>query len=111
MKLLRVLSFIASIFIGLAASFVFVNSQKTPFEKLGAEEMLKTVIAQRNIAIQKAVEEGNYRCCINPPCTMCYMQPNQWNNYTAGTCACDDAILEGREPCPQCNTGICETNQ
>jgi len=36
------------------------------------------------------------------------MEANQWNNFTAGTCACDDLIAQGKEPCPQCKRGLCE---
>ena len=69
--------------------------------------MRQRIISQRDHAIQLAKERGEYKCCIEPPCTMCYMEANQWNNHTAGTCACDDLIAEGKEPCPQCARGLC----
>lgn len=65
----------------------------------------------RDLAIQKAVESGDYRCCISPPCTMCFWEGNQWNNNQAGTCACDDLVALGKKPCPQCQQGFCETDQ
>jgi len=78
------------------------------FATLSSEEMQERIIAERDFAILKATEEGNYKCCINPACTMCYMEANKWNNFTAGTCACDDLIAAGEDPCPQCISGLCE---
>lgn len=60
------------------------------------------LVKLQNLAIQKAKAEGKYRCCINPPCTMCFWEGNAWNNNTPGTCACDDLIAQGKDPCPQC---------
>jgi hypothetical protein len=62
----------------------------------------------RSLAIQEAVKDGVYECCIAPPCTMCYWEGNRWNNQTAGTCDCDSLIAEGEEPCPQCVAGLCQ---
>jgi len=71
-------------------------------------------------SIEKAEEKGEYRCCIEPPCTMCYL--GKWK-FEKGTCYCDDAILEGRDEdvCPECKKGleeglcksgkICELNE
>jgi len=42
---------------------------------------------------------------------MCYMEANQWNNFTPGTCACDDLIAQGKEPCPQCKAGLCQVGE
>jgi len=78
------------------------------FQTLNKDQMYKQIVQQRDLAIQKAVAAGDYRCCIEPPCSMCYMKANQWNNYTAGTCACDDLIAEGKDPCPECQKGNCE---
>ncbi len=60
------------------------------------------LVQLQNLAIQKAKSEGKYKCCIEPPCTMCFWEGNEWNNNIPGTCACDDLIAEGKEPCPQC---------
>ena len=96
----------------IAGKFGF-SLTKTPnplFETLNSKEKHQRIIEERDFAIQKAVEAGDYRCCIEPPCTMCYMEANQWNNFAAGTCACDDLIAQGEEPCPQCKSGLCETD-
>ncbi len=92
---------------GLIGYFVFYT-QNPAFQKLNAEAMHDRIVKERDYAIGKAVMEGNYRCCISPPCTMCYAEANKWNNFTAGTCACDDLIAEGKEACPQCERGLNE---
>ncbi len=88
------------------ASYLLFSLQNPAFNKLTPSEMYQRIISERDYAIAKAKEKGDYKCCINPPCTMCYMEANEWNNFTAGTCACDDLISQGKEPCPQCKKGI-----
>jgi len=78
------------------------------FEGLGAEEKQEMIVELRDEAIREAEETGEYRCCIKPACTMCYMEANRWNNFKAGTCACDDLLAQGEEACPQCKNGLCE---
>lgn len=102
---------IFSIIIGFGLALLVVDDQSFSFKDLSVKEMHQLIVEQRDIAVQKAVKEGNYKCCINPPCTMCFMEANQWNNYQAGTCACDDLIAQGKEPCPQCQESLCETTE
>jgi hypothetical protein len=101
---------IAIIFIisGLASFMIFnlMYDSKNDYKKLSTGEIHDRIVEERDYAISQAVMEGNYRCCINPPCTMCFMEANEWNNHTPGTCACDDLIAEGKEPCPQCKRGL-----
>jgi hypothetical protein len=56
-------------------------------------------------AIQVAEEKGEYKCCIEPACTMCYL--GHWK-FEKGTCYCDLAISEGRneDVCPECKSGL-----
>ncbi|PIU69287.1 hypothetical protein COS81_00540 [candidate division WWE3 bacterium CG06_land_8_20_14_3_00_42_16] len=62
------------------------------FKNLSPQQKYERIQQELNLAIHAAQSHGDYRCCINPPCTMCYLSPNPWNNFTAGTCACDDLI-------------------
>jgi hypothetical protein len=93
-------------FIGALGGYLLFKGLNPSFAKLSPAEMYEQIIQQRDYAISQAVMSGDYRCCINPPCTMCYMQANEWNNYTPGTCACDDLVAQGKEPCPQCGGGL-----
>lgn len=106
-KILTIILFF--LFLGLVGGWGYfkLKAISPDFEDLSAEEMYGQIIKERDWAIQKAVEAGDYRCCIEPPCTMCYMEANKWNNHQAGTCACDDLIAKGQEPCPQCLSGLC----
>jgi hypothetical protein len=63
------------------------------------------VIEDLHKAIERAEEKGEYRCCIEPACTMCYL--GSWK-FDVGTCYCDDAIAEGRDQdvCPQCKKAL-----
>jgi len=97
--------FTGTIVTAIVLSFV---QQKGAFFKLSPQKMHQRLISERDFAIQKAVEAGVYQCCIKPPCTMCYWEGNRWNNYTAGTCDCDNLIAKGQEPCPQCVAGLCQ---
>lgn len=107
-KFLTIFLIVILIAAGISAGFFTARHNDHSFSSLSPEEMYKTIIEQRDYAIAKAVERGDYKCCIKPPCTMCYMEANKWNNFKAGTCACDDLIAEGQEPCPQCIHGFCE---
>ncbi len=55
--------------------------------------------------IDYAKEKGEYDCCIEPACTMCYL--GHWK-FEKGTCYCDKAMREGIEEdvCPECKKGL-----
>lgn len=109
MKLIRILIGISLLATGLGLGLLLTRQPANPpFESLSPAGMQKRVVAERDFGIQRAVAKGDYRCCIKPPCTMCYMEANPWNYFQAGTCACDDLIAKGEEPCPQCTEGLCE---
>ncbi len=93
-------------FIGIGLGVVISHYSSAQFEDLSPKEMHEQIIDHRNFAIKKATASGIYNCCIGPSCTMCYMEANEWNNHTPGTCACEDLITQGKEVCPQCKRGI-----
>ncbi len=102
----KVITYALILSIGIASGFYMFGLINPDFKDLSSKEMQERITKERDIAIGKAVMDGDYRCCINPPCTMCFMEANKWNNFTAGTCACDDLIARGEEPCPQCGRGL-----
>jgi hypothetical protein len=63
------------------------------------------VMEELHDAILDAVESGDYSCCIDPPCTMCYMGSWEWDD---GICRCDQMMIEGNwdKVCPQCKRGF-----
>jgi hypothetical protein len=86
------------IFIG--ASLVYLYPQLQSFETKRAN-----IITGMNDLIGQQVEAGNYRCCIEPACTMCFMGNWIWDD---GICRCDDMIAQGEDDkvCPQCKKGL-----
>jgi len=69
------------------------------------EQKRERILNELSVAIYEAIDEGRYICCIDPPCTMCYMGNWLWDD---GSCYCDDLILkeEFNKICPQCVRGI-----
>ncbi|MFH1412474.1 MAG: hypothetical protein ABIG10_00390 [bacterium] len=108
LKLIKIGGFLIIFFFGLLLGNIGFNPKETAFENLSSADMHSTIIKQRDYAIAQAVEASDYRCCIEPACTMCYMEANKWNNFTPSTCACDDFIARGEEPCPQCGRSLAD---
>jgi copper chaperone CopZ len=98
------------------------NPSKTSKEKLLSLEVFNTykavvikettsflqkekVLSQIYLAIEKAKTEGKYKCCIEPPCTMCYL--GAWV-FEHETCKCEEMIEKGEfnKVCPECKKGI-----
>lgn len=81
------------------------------FNRMSLEEQHHHVITYRDLGIRNAIAKGDYRCCVEPACKMCYMQGNMWNHGEEGTCSCSDFIAEGKEPCPQCEKALSESKE
>ena len=73
--------------------------------------MHQQIMSQRDFAIKRAIAQGDYNCCIEPACTMCYLEANAWNNYQTGKCDCVDSIIQGKEPCPQCKRALAQNEE
>lgn len=82
----------------LAANTVY--SQPRSFEDRRAD-----VIGEMNSLIKEEVESGEYRCCIEPACDMCFLGHWIWSD---GVCRCDDLMARGEfdKVCPQCKKGV-----
>lgn len=93
-----------AILVVVGATFVFFNLSSITGGAVhndNPEEVITNLFG----AIEVAKQNGDYRCCINPACTMCYL--GKWK-YEKGTCYCDDAIKEGKgeDVCPECKKGL-----
>ena len=71
------------------------------------EDKRSDIISDMEELINDEVASGSYRCCIDPPCTMCLLGQWIWDD---GICRCDDLIVEGDfdNVCPQCKSKIKE---
>ena len=102
MMMIMLLSMLLGVMLGMGVFAASNGKEKNPDEVIGNLEK----------AIKQAEERGDYRCCLQPACTMCYL--GKWK-FEKGTCYCDDAIKEGRfdDVCPECKKGlekgICES--
>ncbi|MBU0532876.1 hypothetical protein KKB44_05285 [Candidatus Micrarchaeota archaeon] len=103
MNKLLIVSLIVGVLLGSAFMYLY-QIPKTPSREV--------VLKELSLAIEQEVEAGNYRCCIDPPCDMCYLGHWLWDD---GSCKCDDMIAQGEydKVCPQCKkgieTGLCES--
>jgi len=90
--------FVFLFFILIVTGVIAINFKENAYEP-------EQIIEQLDAAIAQAREKGNYECCIEPDCKMCYL--GNWK-FEKGTCFCDDAIVENRndDVCPECKKGL-----
>jgi len=69
------------------------------------ETKREILLSQLYENIEDAAKIGRYKCCVEPPCTMCYLGNWIWED---GSCYCDEMIVKGEfdKVCPQCKKGI-----
>ncbi len=89
-------------------ALTWINYSNPQFNSLSPEQMYQTLKINRFYAIAQAQAAGDYKCCIEPPCTMCYDGPTKWNHNQPGKCFCDEFIARGEDPCPQCEGALCK---
>lgn len=92
------------IIILLSLVFIFSGSYMIIRSK-NFEEKRLNIIFELDSAIAKAKESGDYKCCIEPACRMCYL--GSWL-FEDGKCDCDGFIASGEldKVCPECKKGI-----
>lgn len=77
------------------------------FKSKSFEEKRNEILSNIDLALKEATESGKYKCCIDPPCKMCFLGNWIWKD---GTCECDTMISQGKwdKVCPECKRGIKE---
>lgn len=103
MKIKKSITLVSLVVIVILVSLIIYSS--ATFREQGFEEKREILLEQLYSNIDEAILEGKYECCIEPPCTMCYLGNWIWDD---GTCACDEMIAKGEldKVCPQCVRGI-----
>lgn len=63
------------------------------------------ILSELDETLRAATLSGEYKCCIDPPCKMCFLGNWIWDD---GTCDCDTMIANGEwdKVCPECVHGI-----
>lgn len=86
---------------------LLVSQLVNSFRFKSFEQKRKEVLSEIDLSIEQAKREGKYKCCIEPPCKMCFLGNWIWGD---GTCDCDSMILNGKmdKVCPECIKGIKE---
>lgn len=94
------LIFLIGILIGVVSASLYPNFQS--FEK-----RRERIIQNMESLIEEKTKSGEYKCCIEPPCNMCFLGEWLWDD---GICRCDDLIAKGNfeDVCPECKAGIKE---
>lgn len=94
-------------FVVLLSGFLFLGNGLFGLHSLTGETIYEDKDLPGNLEkkIQEAREKGDYDCCLDPPCTMCYM--GSWV-FPQEECHCDEAIAEGNwdKVCPECKKGM-----
>jgi len=93
------------ILVVLVISIIILFNSLTTFQKEDFEQKRVRVLNELSLAIEEAKAQGKYKCCIEPPCKMCYLGDWIWKD---GSCYCDDMIIKGEfdKVCPECKRGI-----
>lgn len=86
------------IIIGIISTELYPNFQTY-------QQKRNDVIFLMEETISQEIEEENYRCCIEPPCKMCFLGNWIWED---GKCDCDTMIAQDKmdKVCPECIRGI-----
>ncbi len=95
--ILVVLLTIIMIFFGVWGIY---SIKKAPFA-----QRRSNLLVRLDSELKEAEIEGNYKCCIEPLCKMCYLGNWVWDD---GICRCDDEIASNNwdRVCPECIKGI-----
>ena len=104
-KLVFVVVGILMVFFLFSFFFSALITGNVVFGEQDFEEQREEILTKIELGIKRATEEGKYKCCIEPACTMCYLGDWIWKD---GTCDCDGMIMKGEwdKVCPQCKKGI-----
>lgn len=86
---------------------VLIKMQTNSFGSKSLEEKRSEILSEIGTTLKEATESGKYKCCIEPPCKMCFLGNWLWED---GTCDCDTMIAQGKwdKVCPECKRGIKE---
>lgn len=91
---------VLGIFVGVVSASLYPNFQSFSTRR-------QKIINDMESLIEGKTKAGDYICCIEPPCNMCFLGEWLWDD---GICRCDELIAKGENDkvCPECIAGIKE---
>lgn len=89
---------IALFALGVAAGLLSAQAYQ---QALSPQQKRQRLIEDMQELIDEKSGQGEYACCIEPACDMCYLGHWIWDD---GECDCDEMIAKGEyeKVCPQC---------
>ncbi len=100
---------IAIVVTGMPILFHTMNIKEMAIVGFHGEENMRLAFASdQKEAIHQLIKEGKYRCCIENPCSYCFLNSTASEDGTV--CDCLDEIVNGEHPCGECMGEILEGN-
>lgn len=96
----------------LSAVLVLAISGTTAFAYYGSghrgtmEHQRDHFVSHKDSIIHEQIQEGDYACCLEKPCTYCIEKTP--GHGEGATCNCLDDVVNGRHPCGECIGEILE---
>ena len=97
------------ILLGALITFAFLQvPQKNTenFEDKGLEAQREEFLSHKNHMTNTMLNEGNYACCLEKPCTYCIEKTPKHGE--GATCTCLEDVVTGVHPCGECIGEILE---
>ena len=103
------LAIIAVVIAGIPVLFHTMDMREMAMKAFHDENSMRLAIAsEQKAAIHQLIKEGKYRCCIENPCSYCFLNSTPEEDGTV--CDCLDEIINGEHPCGECMGEILEGN-
>lgn len=103
----NIIIMILILLLGTSVGYFLISSRNSEFKVKSFKEKRNEILSEIDLTLKEATKSGKYKCCIEPPCKMCFLGNWIWKD---GTCDCDTLIAEGKmdKVCPECISGIKE---
>ncbi len=92
---------------GIPILFHAMNMKDVAMDGFHDEKNMRLAIAsEQKEAIHQLIREGKYRCCLEKPCSYCFLKAP--DNGEEAVCDCLDEVMNGEHPCGECMGEILE---
>ena len=106
-EVLAIIIAITIIIVGIPFLFHSIGMSKMSAQHLHNNSDLRvTLAAEQKTEIRRLISDGKYRCCLENPCSRCFLEDSEHGDGTA--CDCLDEVIGGEAPCGECIGEILE---